>query len=186
VGIVPAKSAILSGTLWLAILPALAAGPTASVESLWDYQNPELSEARFRQARSGASADEDLILQTQIARTYSLRSDFETAERLLADLSSAVEQSDSAEVACRYYLERGRTLVSATRPASDAEPSRTEAARGHFQRTLRLAQAAGLDALAIDAVHMMGFVDTTPQDQIAWAKLGLEIAAESEQASARQ
>ena len=34
---------------------------------LWDFSKPELSEQRFRAALPGASADDQLILQTQIA-----------------------------------------------------------------------------------------------------------------------
>ncbi len=40
---------------------------------LWDFSQPDVSEQRFRAALRTASADDALVLQTQIARSYGLR-----------------------------------------------------------------------------------------------------------------
>ena len=48
--------------------------------ALWDFSKPELSEQRFRAALATASGDDSLILQTQIARTYGIRKDFQRAQ----------------------------------------------------------------------------------------------------------
>jgi hypothetical protein len=54
------------------------------LSGLWDYSKPAVSEQRFRAALAGASADDALILQTQIARTFGLRKDFAKAREVLA------------------------------------------------------------------------------------------------------
>ena len=57
---------------------------------LWDFNQPELSEQRFRAALAGASPDDALILQTQIARTYGLRRDFAGAQQILKSIEPQV------------------------------------------------------------------------------------------------
>ena len=56
---------------------------------LWNFSQPELSEQRFRAALAGASRDDALILQTQIARTYGLRRDFAGAQQILKSIEAA-------------------------------------------------------------------------------------------------
>ncbi len=70
------------------------------VEELWDYSKPEESEMRFRQAISGASANDILILQTQIARSFGLRTKFDKARSILASIESDVECA-TAEVSSK-------------------------------------------------------------------------------------
>ncbi len=55
------------------------------LSTLWDFSNPALSEERFRAALAGASEDEILLLQTQIARTYGIRREFAKAQQILFD-----------------------------------------------------------------------------------------------------
>ena len=49
---------------------------TFDLSMLWDFNQPDVSEQRFRAALASAAGDDALILQTQIARTYGLRGDF--------------------------------------------------------------------------------------------------------------
>ncbi len=157
-----------------------------NVDKLWDYQDPEASEIRFRDALENASTTDRLILNTQIARTFSLRSEFEKAESALGEIEESVTSSSSAEALCRFHLESGRTLVSGTRPASTEEQGRTDRARSHYARAFEIAKSNELDALAIDAVHMMAFVDPEPAEQLKWARSGLEIALRSTQEGAQK
>ncbi len=80
------------------------------ISNLWDFNNPELSEQRFRSALPTASDDDALILQTQIARTYGIRRNFSQAQQILAGIEPQI-QSASVEAQVRYYLELGRTYA---------------------------------------------------------------------------
>ena len=155
------------------------------VAPLWDFNQPELSEQRFRAALASASPDDALILQTQIARTHGLRRDFAGAQRILKSIEPQVATA-KPEVRVRYELEFGRTLASAKHAADTQTPVVKEQARARYLRALELAKAAHLDALAIDAVHMLAFVDTAPTDQLKWGEEALAIALSSPQPAARK
>ena len=155
------------------------------VAALWDFARPEASELRFRQAIETASGDEVLILRTQIARTWGLRGDFDRARAELDAIAPALA-SAGPEVRVRHALELGRTYASATHPAKSRTPQSRETARGHFERARRLAGEAKLDALAIDAIHMLAFVDTAPADQLEWGRQALAVCVASTQPDARR
>ena len=137
------------------------------VSSLWDYSDPEASEQRFRQAVVGATGDDSLILRTQIARTYGLRSNFVQARRILLEIRDAVPGA-SPETQVRYELELGRTYTSTAHLPDEQTPESRENARVLYAAAFERARDAGLDALAIDALHMMATVDTEPCDQLMW------------------
>lgn len=174
----------MQSLLWT--LLAMAGQTTINIDALWDFRDPAASEARFQAALAGASPSDTLILKTQIARAFSLRSEFAEAEALLREIEESAEKSNSAEVLCRFHLESGRVLVSATRPASSDDAERTKQARRHYQNAFQIADASELDALAVDAIHMMAFVDPEPAEQVKWAKLGLAIALRSTQHAAQK
>ncbi len=152
---------------------------------LWDFNQPELSEQRFRAALATASPDDALILQTQIARTYGLRRDFERAQEILKSIGPQLSAA-SAEVRLRYEMEFGRTLASAKHTAESQTPAVKKQARSRYLRALELARADHLDALAIDAIHMLAFVDTAPTDQLKWGEEALAISLASSQPAARK
>ena len=152
---------------------------------LWDFDNLQLSEQRLRAALATAAGDDALILQTQIARSYGLRGDFATARQVLADIEPETRAA-GAEARVRYALELGRTYASATHPPDSQTPQARAQARAAFQSALDQAKQAGLDDLAIDAIHMFAFVDTEPADQLAWAHAALAIAESSAQPAARR
>ncbi len=152
---------------------------------LWDFSQPELSEQRFRAALATARADDVLILQTQIARTYGLRRNFARAQEILRSVEAQVATA-GAEARVRHQLEFGRTLASAKHAAESQTAAVKEQARSSYLRALEDAQANQLDALAIDALHMLAFVDTAPADQLKWGEQALAIALASSQPAARQ
>jgi tetratricopeptide (TPR) repeat protein len=154
-----------------AALPARA----ASIVELWDFADPAKSEQRFRDALTSASGDWRLELETQIARTYSLRERYAAAHRLL----DAIEPQLAAaglKPRLRYLLERGRTFNSAGDKA---------AARPLFLQAWELGSAGGEEDLAIDAAHMLAIVEGGQQG-LEWNRRALAIAESARDPAARR
>jgi len=152
---------------------------------LWDFNNPEVSEQRFRAASTTATGDDALILETQIARTYGLRKDFAQARRILDAIADRVT-SAGPEARTRYALELGRTYASAAHPPESQTAEARARARGAYESALRSAKEAHLDGLAIDAIHMLAFVDTAPSDQLKWGREALAVVEASSQPEAKR
>ena len=155
------------------------------LDALWNFGDPAASEARFRAALTDASADDALILQTQIARTWGLRGDFDRARAILAGVEPQLAHA-GAQVRVRYALELGRSYSSAAHPESTQTPQVKELARVQYRQAYETARAQGMDGLAIDALHMMAFVDTAPADQLRWDQQALAIALASTQPGAKK
>ncbi len=145
------------------------------IDSFWEYSDPEASEKRFRQALVSAQGDERLELQTQIARTYGLRQQFDEAQELLDEIE---EQLDGAgpRPRVRYLVERGRTFNSS---------GQKEKARPLFIEAWETARAERFEGLAVDAAHMVAITSAGEPEAIEWNQRGLEIARESQDAKAR-
>jgi tetratricopeptide (TPR) repeat protein len=155
------------------------------LNALWDFGNPALSEQRFRQALAQTQGDEVLVLHTQIARTHSLRKDFDAARSVLRQIEPAIATAGS-EARVRYHLEFGRTFASAAHDPKSLTPEAKAQARHHFEAALGVARGARLDGLGIDAIHMFAFIDTAPADQLKWGQAALEVVLSSTQDSARR
>lgn len=153
--------------------------------ALWDFNRPDVSEQRFRKALEQASGDDALILQTQIARTYGLRKAFDKARSVLKAVEPHIGAAgDEARV--RYQLELGRTYASATHPPEMETAENKARARAAYEAALATARKAGLDGLAIDAIHMLAFVDTAAADQLKWAQEALAVVNASSQPAAKR
>jgi len=152
---------------------------------LWDFSKPESSERRLRAALAAANGDDALILQTQIARTYGLRGDFAHAREILGSIEPQIRTA-SAEARIYHALEFGRSLASAAHPPESQTPEVKEMARSAYLRAFELARAERLDGLAIDALHMLAFVDTAPLEQLKWGQEALAIAEASPQDAAKK
>ena len=168
------------------LLFLLWAGPAMAIDlsSLWEFSKPEASEQRFRQALAQATGDDALILQTQIARTYGLRKDFDAARRVLRQIEPAISGA-GPEARIRYHLELGRSLASATHTPDQLTPENKALARQSFDAALNAARGARMDALAVDSIHMFAFLDTAPADQLKWGHAALEIVEASAQPDAK-
>lgn len=153
------------------------------LEPLWDFQNPAVSESRLRAALATAKGDEVLILQTQIARSYGLRGDFARARAILEDLDVS---KAGPEPRIRHALELGRTYASAAHPKESQTAEAKARARVLYVQAFELARKEKLDTLAIDAVHMLAFVDTAPVDQLKWAQEALALVESSAQPAAKR
>jgi tetratricopeptide (TPR) repeat protein len=149
------------------------------LDSLWDYDHPDASEARFRavlrQARAANNAPYEAEALTQLARSQGLQGRFDEAHRTLDAAADLIDDAmPTAKVRC--LLERGRVFNTAGTP---------EVARDFFEQALDLATSSGEDGFAVDALHMLAIV-SPPEGKIEWNLRGLEVARASDQPRAQR
>ncbi|GAH06156.1 unnamed protein product, partial [marine sediment metagenome] len=123
--------------------------PLPDFDALWDYNNPQATEIKFRelipQAKESGDISYYVQLLTQIARTEGLQRNFEDAHITLD--SAEIMLTDELVVArIRYLLERGRVYNSSGAP---------DKAKPIFVEAWELAAASNEDFYAIDAIHML-------------------------------
>ena len=134
------------------------------VTAHWNFSDPAATEETFRVLRESTdSALERAIFDTQIARTFSLRREFENAHAVLQTIDPAIDP----EVATRFELELGRTHNSA---------GEVEAARRHFDNAAAIAERNRLEYLLVDAVHMQAISAPSPEKAIEFNELALQLA----------
>jgi tetratricopeptide (TPR) repeat protein len=139
------------------------------IDSFWEYSDPALSEERFRNTLNSSQGDVRLELLTQIARTYSLRQQFDAAHQVLDEVEKKlVNAGERPRV--RYLLERGRIFNSG---------GEKEKARSFFIEAWEKAQAAHLEGLAVDAAHMVAITYAGSHEAIDWNQRGLSIGRTS-------
>ncbi len=119
--------------------------------ALWDFDDPAGSEQRFRTAADTAEGADRLVVMTQVARALGLQERYDEGHAVLDDLSV-----DDPEVATRASLERGRLLGSAGQP---------DEARPHFEAAVLTAGEGGLEALHVDALHMVALAAPAEEQQ---------------------
>lgn len=154
-------------------------------DQLWDYNDPEKTEKAFRGLLPAAehSGDSDYHAQliTQIARTLSLRREFDEAHRILDNAETLIvdidnPSNDSAQTArIRLLLERGRTFNSA---------GDVEAAHPLFIEAWELARQAGEDYHAVDAAHMLGICEPGGAS-LMWNNRAMDAAEASDDPRAK-
>jgi tetratricopeptide (TPR) repeat protein len=172
--------------LFAALLATNACSAMAiDLNSLWNFDNPGQSEQRFRTALATATGDDAIILQTQIARSYGLRGDFTKAREILKSLEPQLPAA-GVEARARHSLELGRTYASATHPPESQTSEAKDRARAAYKQAYEIAKRGELDGLAVDALHMLAFVDTEPADQLKWGQEALAIAQASSQPAAKK
>jgi tetratricopeptide (TPR) repeat protein len=130
---------------------------------LWDFEDLDATEARFRALRAEAL--------TQLARIEGLRGRFEEGDRLLDE---AAGEDAGARVHIRVDLERGRLR----RSSGDRE-----AALPLFEFAYAAALDAGEEWLGGDAAHMCALAAPDREGFVAWTTRGLELAERSEAAA---
>jgi tetratricopeptide (TPR) repeat protein len=161
--------------LSIASLATGAARAAVDLDALWNFADPAASEQRFRSALDGANGDDALVLRTQLARALALQDRFDAAQAELDVVQSRLAGA-STEVAVHLALERGRTLRSADRPA-DAAPL--------FERAFALADRAGLERLAADALHMSALAAPSLDERLAWNRRTVDYARRATDPRAR-
>lgn len=138
--------------------------------TLWDFDDPVGSEARFREAAAEATGTDRGVMLTQVARALGLQERYDEAHAVLDGLAA-----EHPELVVRVGLERGRLLRSAGHP---------EAARPLFAAAARFAASAGLEELQLDALHMAALVAPADQ-QVAAHEAALEAARSATDPRAR-
>jgi len=177
----------LRAVRWLLTLglSATTSAMAIDVYALWDHSKPALSEERFRAALATATGDDALILQTQIARSWGLRRDFDKARAILAEVEPQLNTAGTV-VEAHYWLELGRTYSSAAHdPASQTADTKARA-RTAYDNALAVATTNKLDYLAIDTMHMYAFVERTPEEELKWADRAIAAVEASTQADAKR
>jgi len=155
-------------------------------DKLWDYNDPAKTEKAFEEllpdAEGAGNCDYHAQLLTQIARTHSLRRQFDLAHGILDDVETLIVNIDNPSndvtqtTRVRLLLERGRTYNSA---------GDTNSARPLFQEAWERAQQAGEDYHAVDAAHMLGICE--PGDaSLLWNNRAMEAAEASDDPRARE
>ena len=134
-----------------------------TLDQLWDFDDPALSEDRFRAAVSEDryDADERAELSTQLGRAIGLQGRYEEADALLDAIDG-----DEPTVAVRVLLERGRVLNSG---------GHAEMAVPLFEQAAELADHLGEEFLAVDALHMLAIADSAHAE--TWTRSALEYAS---------
>ena len=139
-----------------------------SIDTLWDYNNPEATAIKFRDLLPLAEKSVDKTyyaeLLTQLARTQSLQRNFEEAHRILDTASHVMDGQNMPIAEIRYLLERGRTFNSA---------GEKEQSVPLFNEAYAKAVAHNEDFYAIDAAHMLGIAS---KDQLHWNLAALRLA----------
>ena len=146
-------------------------------KDLWNFDDPAATEAKFREVLSKVPEGNQtyrLQLLTQIARTYSLRKEFEKAHATLDDVKNELDSAEPV-VRVRYLLERGRSFNSA---------GQKDEAKRHFREAWDVARRARLDGLAVDAAHMMGIAEE-PKAAIEWNLRAMAYAEQSDDPDAK-
>lgn len=144
-----------------------------NVRALWDFDNPSGSLERFESAlQSAENPDERLIWQTQIARTWSLRREFDQAHAVLDSIEPETAGS-FAEARSYYFLERGRTWSSAGEKAK-------------AQECFLQAIETDVPGLRLDAWHMLAIAQDSPLETERVNREALSLAEESQDESDRR
>lgn len=144
-----------------------------TLDRLWDFDNPGLSEQRFRQAMADEKydVDERAELATQLGRAIGLQGRFEEADALL----DAIDGEDEPTIGIRIILERGRILNSSGHPAM-AVPL--------FEQAAELGDHLGEEFLAVDALHMLAIADAEHAE--LWTRSALEYASTAHDPNTRR
>ncbi|HEX5838641.1 MAG TPA: tetratricopeptide repeat protein [Anaerolineales bacterium] len=119
-------------------------------DSLWDYNQPDRTEMRFREIllQIPENVPAFLELLTQIARAQGLQRKFDHAHQTLNQVERRLGSIPSRP-RVRYLLERGRVFNTA------GDPNR---ARPLFELAFELADQLSEDFHAVDALHMLAVI----------------------------
>ncbi|MCR8642022.1 hypothetical protein NV379_05070 [Paenibacillus sp. N1-5-1-14] len=146
-------------------------------DKLWDYNHAEETELKFRnlleEVQHTADLDYTSELLTQIGRALGLQRKFDEAHEVLDQVENSLANT-APRTRVRYLLERGRVLNSSGRK-EEAVPLFTEA--------WELGCRCGEDDLAVDAAHMLGIAESTPEQRMDWNMHALTYAEQHPDAS---
>ena len=133
----------------------------------WNYSDPVATRSSFQSyLNKSDDLDYELQLKTQIARTYSLKAEFNKAHKLLDEVEANL--SGTTPIAkVRYLLERGRTYNSANEKAK---------AKEIFINAYESSKSLDLDKFTIDAAHMIAIAAKDLDQKLSWTEKGIKAA----------
>lgn len=138
-------------------------------DSMWNYDDPEGTEAKFLNILPEAEKSGDSVyhaqLLTQIARTQGLQRKFDEAHKTLDKALNLITVGNTTG-RIRYLLERGRVYNSS---------DQLEKARPLFLDAYEEGLIHNEDFYAIDAAHMLGIVDKG-EESLKWNEKAIELA----------
>lgn len=148
-------------------------------DAWWNYSDPAGTEARFvallDEVGGKAPVDYRCELLTQVARTQGLQRRFDEARETLARAEAILDEC-GARARVRWLLESGRVANS----SGDREGSKP-----YFHGALETAEQNRLDALAVDAAHMLAIVED-PEGQVRWNERAMAMAEASDDPQAQR
>jgi tetratricopeptide (TPR) repeat protein len=149
------------------------------LDLLWNYGKPDITEAKFREILPVAKLSGNISyyaqLLTQIARTEGLQHKFDLAHKTLDKVKPLI--SNIKLVEARYLLERGRIFNSSKNP---------DKAKPLFLKAFDLGQKAKLDFYAIDAAHMLGIIEKSPEEQLKWNEKAITLSEKTADPKAKK
>lgn len=168
----------LAAILGILMTAFVATADLPNIDKLWDWDDAALSERRFRevlpQARAAGDRSYLAELLTQLARAEGRQKKFEQAHKTLDEAKSLLADGPS-RARVRYLLERGRVFNSSMRP---------EQSRPLFREAWETANRVKEEALALDAAHMLGIVET-PEKALEWSRKAIALAEASKRKDVR-
>ncbi len=144
---------------------------------LWDFYEPAETEQKFvaliDEAKQSDNTEYLPALLSQIARTYSLRREFDSSHERLDEAESHLDNS----------MFTARTLVLLERGRAYNSDGKKDKALPLFRDAFYVADAAGLEDLSVDAAHMIAIAETGEKMK-RWNLIAMAIAETSEDPNA--
>src|SRR5688572_8678177 len=148
-------------------------------DSLWNFDDPSGTEARFRELLTAAEQSRDAgyvaQLLSQIARTQGLQRKFVEAHATLDQAESGVTP-DLTMARARILLERGRVFNSS---------GKADASVPIFKEAANVARDAGLELYLVDALHMLGIV-TKGDESLRWNEKAIKLSESAKEPGAKR
>ena len=139
---------------------------TDRLRPLWDFDDLDASEERFRAQLALEPSDEARSeVLTQLARVAGLHGRFEEGERLIEEAEAIAGTSEVARA--RIDLERGRLRRSS---------GTVEAALPLFESAFATSLGAGELFIAVDAAHMAALAAPNRDGFVGWTQRGIGLA----------
>lgn len=152
---------------------------TSDFMACWDYDQPAASAERFLALLPHLEASGDrqalLELKTQLARTHTLRHQFDQAHALLDEVEQQLTEA-TPRARLRYLLERGRSFNCADRRAE---------ALSCFEQAWQEGLRQHEEPLAIDAAHMLA-ITLSGVDALRWHQRAIALAERSQREEAQR
>ncbi|WP_374346957.1 tetratricopeptide repeat protein [Chitinimonas sp.] len=164
----PALASLLLGALTLN-------ANALDVQALWDFERPELSEQRFRDALRRPDIDgiAEAELLSQLARAQGMQGQFDLASRTLDQVQARLAILPPAS-SVSYSLERGRLAQ---------QQGDGKRAWRWYHSALLLAQKHQLDMASIDAMRMLA-LSSSGKIALDWYLKALALAERGNSAQA--